>query len=292
MVIKRSQVMGYCYGVSHVIEMAWEALRIAKEKNLNAYTIGWFIHNPTVVKKFEDLNMRPIKSPKEQPAGVALIRAHGIGDPLREEFEKAGYILIDGTCATVAYSQNMIRKSDPKNRVLLLGQRGHSEVTALCNVLNEKGQIVEVTVIETEADVKALDDFGNDEILLMTQTTFAQLQYEKLKNELTEKYKGRLKIGNKLCPTTHRRHKAIIELCNDVDAVLVIGGLMSSNTAALKQLVENEKLPVWHIENEKMIPKEIFQFERVGIAAGTSTPEEDIASVIEALKAGSLSKES
>ena len=125
--------------------------------------------------------MKPIKRPNEQPPGVALIRAHGIGDPLREEFKKAGYILIDGTCATVAYSQNMIRKSDPKSQVLLLGQRGHSEVTALCNVLNEKGQIVAVTVIETATDIKTLDDFGSDEILLMTQTTFANYNMKNLK---------------------------------------------------------------------------------------------------------------
>jgi len=43
-------------------------------------------------------------------------------------------------------------------------------------------------------------------------------------------------------------------------------------------------VPVWHIENEREIPDEIYAFERVGVTAGTSTPEEDIDEVIRTLK--------
>lgn len=284
MIVTRSHVMGYCSGVSQVIEKAWETLALAKKKNQQAYSIGWFIHNPNVVKQFEDEGMKHIDSPEQGAAGVALIRAHGLSDPLRDEFEKKGFTLIDGTCPTVAYSQALIRKSTKDQKIVIVGQRYHSEVTALSNVWDENKSVIPVTVVENEEDVKALPLFDGFEILLMTQTTFAQMEYEKLKELIKEKYKERLKIGNKLCPTTYRRHEALIKLCKEVDAVIVVGGKMSSNTTALTEIVNKENLPVWHIESASEIPKEIYNYERVGVAAGTSTPPSDINEVVATLE--------
>lgn len=286
LVIERSQIMGYCNGVSHVIEMANECLRLAKERNLPAYSIGWFIHNPTVVERFKRAGMQHIDSPKDGPPGIALIRAHGIGDPLRREFEEAGFDLIDGTCGTVAYSQRLIRSTEPSVHVVIIGLKGHSEVTALSNVWNAEGEVIPVHVIENAEDIDLLPGFGTDFVLLMAQTTFPQLQYEELKKLMLERFGERLQMGNRLCPTTFRRHEAISQLCESVDAVIVIGGRMSANTASLVHLVEEKGLPVWHIESARDIPPQIFGFERVGVTAGTSTPPEDIDAVIAALEAG------
>lgn len=280
MVTKRSTIMGYCYGVSQVIELAHKTLAIAKEKNLRAYSIGWFIHNPSVVKRFEEAGMTHIESPSKQERGVALIRAHGIGDPLRKEFEEANFILIDGTCATVAYSQRLIRTSNPNSHIVIIGTKGHSEVVALSQVWNEREEIIPVTVIESEQEVEKLPLFGDKQIVLMTQTTFGQQQYNTLRALMEEKYQKRLLIGNKLCPTTFRRHKALLELCDEVEAVIVVGGLMSANTSALAQLVKERGLPVWHIESHKEIPQEISSYSVVGVTAGASTPTEDIEAVI------------
>lgn len=286
MVIERSQIMGYCNGVAHVIELAKECLRIAKERDLPAYSIGWFIHNPTVVERFVQAGMQHIDTPQDGPPGIALIRAHGIGDPLRQQFEQSGFTLIDGTCGTVAYSQRMIRNVDPRTHVVVIGLKGHSEVAALSNVWNDAKQLVPVLVVENRKDIEALSDFGDSTVLLMAQTTFPQLHYEELKSMMQDKYGSRLKMGNRLCPTTFRRHEAIAHLCTKVDAVIVIGGRMSANTTSLVHLVEEKGLPVWHIESVREIPREIFTFQRVGVTAGTSTPPEDIDAVIAALESG------
>lgn len=276
--------MGYCNGVSHVIEQAWECLRLAGERNLPAYSIGWFIHNPTVVEKFQRAGMLHINEPEDGPPGIALIRAHGIADPLRHRFEVAGFTLIDGTCGTVAYSQRLIRNAPPGVHVVILGLRGHSEVTALSNVWNVHRTVVPVSVVESVEDVDNLPDFGNDEILLMAQTTFPQLQYDVLKEEMERRFGERLRMGNRLCPTTYRRHEAIENLCDSVDAVIVVGGKMSANTTSLVHLVKKRGLPVWHIETASEIPPEISKFEKVGVTAGTSTPSEDIETVISVLR--------
>jgi 4-hydroxy-3-methylbut-2-enyl diphosphate reductase len=277
--------MGYCNGVSHVIDKAWECLRLAKESNLPAYSIGWFIHNPTVVARFERAGMRHINDPGDGPPGIALIRAHGIADPLRHRFEQAGFTLIDGTCGTVAYSQRLIRRVDPSIRVVILGLHGHSEVTALSNVWDEHKQVIPVHVVETEEDVDALPDFGQDHVLLMAQTTFPQVQYDVLSLAMQKRFGDRLQMGNRLCPTTFRRHEAIASLCKRVEAVIVVGGKMSANTTSLVHLVKKKGLPVWHIESAKEIPAAIFSYRKVGVTAGTSTPPEDIEEVISALEA-------
>jgi 4-hydroxy-3-methylbut-2-enyl diphosphate reductase len=287
MILEKSSIMGYCNGVAHVINLAHDCLRIARESGLPAYSIGWFIHNPHVVNKFSTAGMRRIEGPDDGPPGVALIRAHGIGDPLREKFEQAGFKLIDGTCGTVAYSQRIIRTSEPSSQVVLIGQAGHSEVKALTNVYNSSKKIIPVTIVDTVDVVDSLPPFENQDVLLMVQTTFPQLAYDQIKSRMQERYGDRLKIGNRPCPITSRRHEAINQLCDKVDAVIVVGGKMSANTAALAKLVEHRGLPVWHIEQASEIPLNIYSYNRVGITAGTSTPPEDIESVYEALKVGS-----
>ena len=286
MILEKSAIMGYCNGVAHVINLAHECMDIAKERGCNAYFIGWFIHNPTVVARFEAAGMRHIERPEDAEPGVALIRAHGIGDPLREEFERSGYTLVDGTCGTVAYSQRMIRNVDRSWHVVLAGLGGHSEVKALTNVYDMQKRIIPVSLVETVQMVETLPDYGEDTVLLMVQTTFPVVTYEKIVSRMKEQYGQRLKMGNRLCPITGRRHEAINQLCDKVDAVIVIGGKMSANTATLVSLVQQRGLPVWHIEQAGEIPEEIYRYGRVGITAGTSTPPQDIDEVYETLKAG------
>ncbi len=286
MEIVQSRTMGYCNGVARVIEMARECLRVAQAKHLPAYSIGWFIHNPTVVDRFVANGMVHIERPTDGPPGVALIRAHGIGDPLRRQFLEAGFQLIDGTCGTVAYSQRMIRSVESDIHVVVAGLRGHGEVVALSNVWNSVGDIVPVSVVEDVTEVEELPGFSDSRVLFMTQTTFPQLHYQLIRERMTACYGERLIIGNRLCPSTARRHEALIEIVPKVDAVVVVGGRASVNTTALVHLVQERKIPVWHVESAEELPGDIYMFNKVGITAGTSTPPEDIAAVIQALEVG------
>jgi len=78
----------------------------------------------------------------------------------------------------------------------------------------------------------------------------------------------------------------LIEIVPKVDAVVVVGGRASVNTTALVHLVQERKIPVWHVESAEELPGDIYMFNKVGITAGTSTPPEDIAAVIQALEVG------
>ncbi len=284
MQVLQSKVLGYCNGVSRVIDLAQQCINLAKEKGLNAYTIGWFIHNSHVVSHFMSQGMNYISSPKGVVPGIALIRAHGIPDLLRNEFIEAGFILIDGTCGTVSYSQQLIRNVKENQKVVIIGLKKHSEVVGLSGVMNDKGLVVPVIVVEKEEDLSQIAAHETKDLLIIVQTTFETELYNSILEELIKRYPHKIVIGNKLCPSTKRRHDALINLMKEVDAILIVGGRMSANTAALAQIVKEGGIPVWHIEDKDEIPPEIFQFKKVGVSAGTSTPQEDIRAIIDILK--------
>ena len=149
------------------------------------------------------------------------------------------------------------------------------------------GKVVNKTTIIEEADeVAKLEGLGTP--LGDGPSYLLQPHYDEILEALKRRYAERLKVGNRLCPTTYRRHSALLELCQEVDAVVVVGGKMSANTTALTHLVEKNKLPVWHVESYKELPSEIFTYSKVGVTAGTSTPDEDIEEVIAHLMGGGV----
>ena len=285
MEVIRSKTMGFCMGVRQVVDLAHECLRIAEEKGVPAYSIGWFIHNQRVVKQLADLGLRHIEKPEEGEPGVALIRAHGITDALRQKFIDAGYELIDGTCRNVVSSQSVIRNTSENALVVIAGIAGHSEVVALSGVTSAEHALIPSVVVQSAEDVQYLP--SNPQIvILMTQTTLPALDYRAILQAMKDRYGSTLRIGNHLCAGALRRNKALIELCEAVDAVVVVGGRNSANTAALVRLVEEYPLPAFHVESAQEITEDMRSFARVGLTAGTSTSQRDIDEVFSALKGG------
>lgn len=278
--------MGYCNGVSQVIRFAQDVIDRARDEGKKAYSIGWFIHNPTVVNHFISQGMEHIDTPDGHEPGIALIRAHGIADDLRERFEQAGFTLIDGTCGTVAYSQSIIRSVSKGDHVLIIGLHNHSEVKALSRVHDAFGRFVPVQVVQSAEEVDQLDFGLEGKIITVVQTTFEHEEFHLILERLYHVFPDRIVQANILCPSTKRRHDSLLTMLEEVEAVLVVGGRMSANTRALAELVESRKVPVWHIEEASQIPHQIFQYQSVGITAGTSTPEEDVRAVVDYLHRG------
>lgn len=49
MIVKKSSIIGYCYGVSNTVCLAEEAVQLAKEKGLPCYSLGKLIHNLSLI---------------------------------------------------------------------------------------------------------------------------------------------------------------------------------------------------------------------------------------------------
>jgi 4-hydroxy-3-methylbut-2-enyl diphosphate reductase len=97
-----------------------------------------------------------------------------------------------------------------------------------------------------------------------------------------------LKIINTVCPVTIRRQQDTMELAEQVDLVVVVGGRTSANTAELTRLCRMADKPVLQIETpHDIVDGGAFEGARVvGITGGTSTPIEDL----QAVAAGSMSR--
>ena len=73
--ITLAESAGFCFGVNRAVKLLEELVK----KNQNVFTLGPIIHNPQVIKHFENKGVRIIDSPDECKEGdLIVVRTHGI----------------------------------------------------------------------------------------------------------------------------------------------------------------------------------------------------------------------
>jgi 4-hydroxy-3-methylbut-2-enyl diphosphate reductase len=83
-----------------------------------------------------------------------------------------------------------------------------------------------------------------------------------------------------VCRPTKQRQHAALELAQQADAVVVIGGAHSNNTQELVRVCSRYCSRVYHVQVAADLREEWFEgAQTVGVTAGTSTPDASIAKV-------------
>jgi len=91
-------------------------------------------------------------------------------------------------------------------------------------------------------------------------------------------------VRNDICYATTNRQAAAIELAEMTELVLVIGAQNSSNCNQLKAVAINKGVPAHLIIGPEELDRSWLEgVQKVGITSGASTPEKQVAAVIEAL---------
>ncbi|MCR5761339.1 MAG: hypothetical protein K6F82_05035 [Sphaerochaetaceae bacterium] len=294
MKVIRSRLLGYCHGVSETIDKAYESLSLAKEKNLNCYSIGQLIHNKDVSSHFEKKGLKIIKSPEGVEPGVALIRAHGITEKLKRQFLECGFILEDATCINIRNTQNLIRQAVKENRkVILLGVKGHAETVCIQGTENPDmpGVSLGIRLVSSKEDLVTLYEEvpASTPVSVMVQTTFPHALYRELMEDLFNHYTD-MKRGNSLCYECIRRKTSALEMAGECQAIVVLGGKNSENTKELAESIEREGIRVFRLENRHDIDEHFIsvlkseKIETIGVCSGTSTASVVIDGVCEALE--------
>ena len=270
-----AETAGFCIGVKRALEMVLKAIN---ENQPKIYTYGPLIHNPQVLELLRERGITILKPGEEIPAGLVVIRAHGIPPQERRLLEQAGGRIIDATCPRVAKVQAIIRRWAAKGcATLIVGDADHPEVRGLMGYTEARGYVV-----STSRDVADLPDFN--ELIVVAQTTQSEAQFEARVQEITARF-PQAQIFNTICDATASRQAEVQELSRQAEALVVVGGRNSGNTQRLVEISQGTGIPTYHVETEQELDLvEISRYQTVAVTAGASTPNWLIGNVVNTLK--------
>ena len=265
--------LGFCMGVKKATEAVYNL--IEKERKEKISTFGPLIHNPLVLDHLAKKGVGVINNP-EDASGVVVIRAHGVGPDIRKKLEQKSIALIDATCPRVMNSQKKVKKASEEGMsVIIAGDKDHGEVQGIA------GYAKKVFIVENKAASEKISI--TLPALLISQTTFCKDEYDSISAILTARFPG-IEVADSICPATSERQKALVDMADKVDAIIVIGGKNSANTVRLYETALKLGKKTWHIESESEIPEDVKKFSIIGISAGASTPDWIIKKIVDKLK--------
>ncbi len=255
-----------------------------------AYTLGPLIHNPQVVADLAERGAEPVDdvaaiewTPASEGEGEVpsvVIRSHGVTPEVLGAVRERGFAVVDATCPHVARAQAAAAELAHEGcRVIVVGEEGHPEVEGLTAWARQAGGKVDVVASPADIPEGLYDPVG-----VVAQTTQRRENLEAVVAALTEAGLAPI-VKNTICSATRQRQEAAAELAANVDAMVVIGGRNSSNTTRLAEVCALTCPRTFHIESaDELDPVAFDGCARVGVTAGASTPENQIAAVEAFLK--------
>ncbi len=261
---------GFCSGVKKAVDTA---LNVAPE---NTYIYGEIIHNPDVVRSITDRGIVMVEDLNDVPRDSTLIiRSHGVGKKVYEQCEKRNIRLLDCTCAFVRRTQKIVDEQHKLGRtIVVIGEKSHPEVVGLNGWCNEEAYVFS----SPNEDFSVLRD---KECCVVAQTTYSEEKFQKIIKNLNNICEKTVEVFQTICYTTIGRQNEADELSKKCDAVLVIGGLNSSNTNKLYDICAKNCPNVFRLASAADFEyKKIKRFKKVGIVTGASTPNTQTQEVL------------
>lgn len=264
---------GFCFGVKRAIKMANDTLQGASG-DVKAY--GQLIHNPQVVASFAKRGLEVVGDlDAVTPEDTVIIRSHGVGPDVKETAGRLALKVVDTTCPFVTKAQEYAKRLIDENyKVVMIGDKDHPEVIGV--VAHTEGKAIVLNSAEEAERLRFIPRMG-----VVFQTTHSIGHVQHVVGALLKRGKE-IRVFNTLCGATTSMQKTAVELAPDVDAMIVVGGRLSANTAQLAEVCRRVNPRVWHVESAAEVREEWFAgMTRVGVAAGASTPDDVIAEVVD-----------
>ena len=263
-------------GVRRAVETT---LDVIQKEDTGVSTFGPLIHNPQVLDLLGERGVKVLHDVPEHESGTVIIRAHGVPPAQKEKLKMAGATIKDATCPHVVKVQVIIRKYlKQEYGTVIIGDRNHAEVEGLMGFAGSFGQVV-----SNQEDVKNLQ--LDSPYIIVSQTTQDETAFEELSNMVLARFPGG-KVFNTICDATHKRQSEVRSLCQDVQAMVVVGGKNSANTQRLAEIAAGMGCPVFLVETEEELDLDsLAKYECVGVTAGASTPTWMISRVVRILEA-------
>jgi 4-hydroxy-3-methylbut-2-enyl diphosphate reductase len=278
----KAKELGFCMGVRRAVDMMEHAAG-----ELGPITsLGSTVHNPQVVGKLRDRGVEVIATIDQIDARPVAITAHGVGPGVLSELETRGANIVDTTCPIVTRAQQWAKKlADEGFGVIVFGDPNHKEVRGILGWANGK-----VVTMRSADELDApLPDWMPSRVGVLSQTTETEAHFSEFVHTLLRKHIdhiSELRVINTLCGATTNQQAATDELAAEVDLMIVVGGRESANTRHLAEVARERGVETYHVESAAAIePAWLDGREKVGVAAGASTPDAVIDEVVARLHA-------
>jgi 4-hydroxy-3-methylbut-2-enyl diphosphate reductase len=260
---------GFCAGVSYAIEIVDLVL---DHYGPPVWVRHEIVHNRHVCDRLRARGAIFVEDLGEVPEGSLLIfSAHGVSPAVRSSAESRRLRVIDATCPLVTKVHlEALRFARDDYRILLIGHRGHVEVEGTLGHAPER-----MILVETVADVNALDLPADERIAVVTQTTLSVDDTRDVIEAIQRRFpSARTPKKDDICYATQNRQTAVKDLARACDLVVVIGSPSSSNANRLVEVARTTGAQAHLIEcADDIDPSWLDSANVVGLTAGASTPE-------------------
>jgi 4-hydroxy-3-methylbut-2-enyl diphosphate reductase len=261
--ILRATHLGMCFGVRDAIALALE------ESTRQPLTIlGELVHNESVINELRARGIGIEQHAAAVKTQAVMITAHGASDKALDRVRARGLRVLEATCPLVRHAHRAIQRLAREHfHPVIIGLRGHVEVRGLTEDLDA------FDVVLTEEDVAQLAERPRFGIAAQTTQPLEKVRHlvELIRRKFT---RSEVLFVDTVCQPTKQRQTAAIDLAQESDVVIVVGGQHSNNTRELAATCQTWCPRVHHVQGPGDLRTEWFQdANTVGITAGTSTPD-------------------
>ncbi len=269
MEVRTAEHMGMCFGVRDAIELA---VRLTRQGPLTI--LGDLVHNPDVVARMDAAGAVRAGDPEQVQTRAVLLTAHGTPQRVKLRLRDEGHQVHDAACPLVKRVHLALAKLVSEGRhPVIVGQEDHVEVRGLT------GDLKECTVVLREADIEKLA--GRRRLGVVAQTTQPLERVEALVESIRRRFpEADVAFIDTVCQPTKDRQDAIRRLVDESEVIVVVGGPDSNNSRKLTEFARGRGRTAYQVARAgELRPEWFVGVGRVGLTAGTSTPDDVIEEV-------------
>lgn len=258
---------GYCAGVNQAIEMALTARK--NHPLLMVNVLGMLVHNSYVIAFLKQHDIGLIKNIHEAPNGSAIIfTAHGHENKDEQIAKEKNLVIYDAICPLVKKNLATIAKEkENHHQVIYIGYPSHPETLA---AISSNTNVYLYSIGQT-FDYDVISDASP---LIINQTTLNILSLENIHQDI-KNHLPKARLQDEICRATRNRQEALLQIEEDVDAIIVVGSEKSSNAKRLYEIAQSvhPQVDAFLIESATELPKEILKTKRhIVISSSASAP--------------------